>query len=154
MTTSSRIVRRLGRDLADRAGDEFWARYGRWTSVIPPEEHSLIASVAQSTSPLMRLDPDIWDHLAIAGGSIVACLTGTTERDANADSDVDLFLCGVEPDELAGKVEELSGSLLEAFRECGDAVRHVARYTPPLVVRSLHTLNFFSSRASALPRAD
>lgn len=79
---------------------------------------------------------------------MLACLTDTTERDANADSDVDLFLTGVEPADLADQIEVLTESLVEAFRACGDAVRQVASCTDPLVVRSLHTLNFFSSGAT------
>ncbi|GAA5974082.1 hypothetical protein JCM8115_001735 [Rhodotorula mucilaginosa] len=79
------------------------------TAPQPPQPCSDLATfqhkLKQATGGLLeKLD---WNNVVLGGGAVLSILTGKSEDEAYKNSDLDLFLVGLQPDELIPKVNSI-----------------------------------------------
>lgn len=99
-----------------------------------------------STGQLEYLD---WNNVVVAGGCVLACLEqrpplppcGDIDMDfydqchAHPDSDIDMFLFGLSPQEATAKV-------LQIHEDLRKPIKHLDSLTHDLVIRTTNTLAF------------
>jgi len=56
-----------------------------------------------------------WNNVVLGGGSVLSIVTGSHKASSSDDSDLDLFLYGLEPDELVPKVRSIVKQIQSRF---------------------------------------